>query len=107
MEPVEPGGYDWEVLLKQYGRSLVNGLLIVLVFLFIVRPVVKELKKPPGIGQGTPAQLTTADENALPGSEAQQALPEPKETSLKDRAIHQARQDVEKTSDVVRGWINE
>jgi flagellar M-ring protein FliF len=107
MEPARQVGYDWEVFLKQYGRGLVNVLLIVLVFLFIVRPVVKEFKQSSGTGEPSPAQLTKDDKKSLPSPETQPALPEPNETSLKDRAIFQAKQDVEKTSDVVRGWINE
>ena len=46
MESSDPPGFDWGVLLKQYSRGLVNILIILLVFLFIVRPIARGLNAP-------------------------------------------------------------
>ncbi|MBW1697441.1 MAG: flagellar M-ring protein FliF [Deltaproteobacteria bacterium] len=107
MERAQPPGYDWEIFLKQYGRSLVNILLVVLVFLFIVRPIIKGLKQPHEAVEEQPALLETEDRKALPEPAARGELPEPEEMSLKDQAYFQARKDVEKTTGFIRTWINE
>lgn len=107
MEMSEPSGFDWSILMKQYGRSLVNIIMILLVFIFIVRPFVKGLRQHSGEMAAGPALLTAEGRKALPEGEAPEALPEPKSMHLKDRAVFQARQDVEKTADIVKRWVNE
>ena len=54
-----------------------------------------------------PALLTDEGREGLPEGEAPEALPEPESMHLKDRAMFQARQDVEKTADIVKRWVNE
>ena len=107
MEASEPPAFDWGVLLKQYSRSFVNILIILLVFLFIVRPIAKGLKVPRHVAANEPELLTAEGREALPGPMEAEALPEPKAAGLKDRAIVQARQDVEKTANLVKSWVNE
>jgi len=107
MQLSEPSGLDWTVLLKQYGRSIVNIIMILLVFLFIVRPFVRGLRQYRAEPESEPALLTAEAREALLEGQRQGALPEPSSMSLKDRAASQARQDVEKTAGIVRRWVNE
>jgi flagellar M-ring protein FliF len=107
MEMLDPSGFDWPALSKQYGKSLVNIIMILLVFIFIVRPFVKGLRQNSEEIADAPALLTTGGPEALLEGEALGALPEPQSMNLKDRAVFQARQDVEKTAGIVRGWVNE
>jgi flagellar M-ring protein FliF len=106
METAEPAGYSVEIFFDQYGRSIINLFLIVLIFLFIVRPMVKGLRQP-DVEEAEPALLPDEEGKALPGPEQKGALPEPEEMSLKDKVFFQARQDMEKTTGLVRAWINE
>ncbi len=107
MELSEPSGFDWTDLLKQYGRSIINILMIILVFLFIVRPFLKGLRQPLNELEDEPALLTAESREALPRGEDREALPEPGRMGLRDRAVFQARQDVEKTANIVKRWVNE
>ncbi len=107
MELSEPSGIDWTELLKQHGKSIVNIIMIILVFLFIVRPFVRGLRHPRGEAGDEPALLTAEGREALPEGANTEALPEPGSMNLRERAVFQARQDVEKTANIVRRWVNE
>ena len=72
--------------------------MIILVFLFIVRPFVRGLRHPRGEAGDGPALLTAERRQALPEGENTEALPEPGSLNLRERAVFQARQDVEKTA---------
>jgi flagellar M-ring protein FliF len=107
VEMSEPSVFDWPALMKQYGKSLVNVVMILLVFIFIVRPFVRGLRQHSGgMADGT-TLLTAEGREALPAGEVPEALPEPQSMKLKDRAVFQARQDVDKTADIVRSWVSE
>ena len=53
----------WEAFQKDYGRLVANGLLVLLLFLFVIRPIIKTVK-----------DIKTTVE--------QEALPEPEELAL-------------------------
>lgn len=55
----------WRMIQKEYGRTIANVLLIVLLFLFVIRPIIKTAK-----------DIQTSAEQA--------ALPQPEETDLLD-----------------------
>jgi flagellar M-ring protein FliF len=107
MELSEPSSLDWRALLKQYGRSIANIIMIILIFLFIVRPFVRGLLRYRGEPGSEPALLTAEAPEALLEGREQGALPEPSSMNLKDRVVFQARQDVEKTASIVKRWVNE
>ena len=68
----------------------------------LVEPMRRELTS-----LGVTELLTAEDREALPGPVEADALPDAGETSIKNRAITQARQDIEKTSNLVKSWVNE
>ena len=54
------------------------------------------------------AALTVRPQTALlPGTEGMEALPPPPEMSGRQKATYLARQNVEKTTEQVRGWLSE
>jgi len=107
MEVSPPPGPDWSALFRQYGKSLFNILMIVLVFLFIVRPFMRGLRHPQGSVDENGKLLPAGERGALPGPEMRESLPDPSAMSLKDRAVFQARKDIEKTAGIVKTWVNE
>jgi flagellar M-ring protein FliF len=106
LEMTEPAGFDWSVFAKQHGRSLINIFLVLLVFLFIVRPLIKSVKAVRS-EVGGQTLLTAEEEKTLLEAPESDLLPEPEHSSNRSRAVHQARQDVEKTATLVRTWVNE
>ena len=106
LEMTEPAGFDWSVFAKQHGRSLINIFLVLLVFLFIVRPLIKSVKTVRS-EVGGQALLTAEEEKTLLEAPESGLLPEPEHSSNRSRAVHQAGQDVEKTATLVRTWVNE
>jgi flagellar M-ring protein FliF len=55
-EPVSTG---WKMVQKEYGRTIANLLLVLLLFLFVIRPIIKTVKE----------IKTTVELEALPGPE--------------------------------------
>ena len=55
-EPVVSG---WKMVQKEYGRTIANLLLVLLLFLFVIRPIIKTVKD----------IKTTVAQDALPGAE--------------------------------------
>ena len=89
-------------LARQYGRTVFNILLIVLFFLFVVRPVMAWLKRE--------IQPAPAPE-ALPMAEEEEAMLEPerpiKGQLSRDQVLLLAQQDPDRTINVIRSWIDE
>ncbi len=106
LEMAEPPGFDWPVFLKQHGRSFINLFLVLLVFLFIVRPLIKSVKTVRS-EMGEPALLKAEEEKALLEAPESDLLPLSKEANIRSRALSQAQQDVDKTTTLVRTWVNE
>lgn len=94
---------DWPALIKEYSRVLINIVLVLLVFMFVVRPLIKSVRQ---ANTGTNFQR----QEELPsgkGGEEQGELPTPE---IKDpRAITRklAQDNTEKTEQLLRGWLNE
>ncbi len=65
-QPVTSG---FKMVQKEYGRTIANLLLVLLLFLFVIRPIIKTVKE----------IKTTVDQEALPGPEEQPLLEEEKE----------------------------
>ncbi len=93
----------WVRMLKDNQRLLLNLLLILLVFLFVVRPFMKRI-------QELEAKKEEDLVPALPGGEGEPDLLdylEPKELTLRQKAIILIERDPKRASDVVRSWLHE
>lgn len=106
--PEEPtGAAKWWSLIQEYvklfGRQFFNIILIVLFFLFFVRPVLSWLR--------TEAAPEAPEMEALPEGEVHEALPEPsvpvKGKLTRDQVLALAQQNPERTINLVRAWIED
>lgn len=98
-------GTDWKGLIKQYGRSFFNILLVFLLFVFVVLPLVKTIK-----------EIKTTVVESLPAPEEAQAsiahreagaLMDPSKMGPREKAVHYAGDDPQKTSAILRKWVGE
>jgi flagellar M-ring protein FliF len=101
----------WMDLLKSNQRIIINVLLLVFVFLFIVRPLMRKLQQP---AQTKPELALPQPQAALPdgGAALPNALPSfegPAQAapSLRDKVIHFVEQDPDKTREILRAWLRE
>lgn len=101
------GGLDWGELRKEYGRPLANILLIVLIFVFVVRPLIKTFQD-----VGSPEEESELLDESQPGQlvfddAGRPVLPKPKVTTIQDKAILLAREDINKAANIIKGWLSE
>lgn len=101
--PVFEGGegINWWSLGRQYARTAINLMLVFLVFFFVVRPLMKSMKTIGPVAEG-PRELP-AGEHAEEGAR----LPEPQEMDMREKTIRLAKENTERTEQLVRGWLRE
>lgn len=125
------GVKGWQDYLHEYGRPVLNVILAILFFIFVVRPLVRYLMTrtratgqmvPVGAGAGVgagpapagPARRVGPGEELPPGEEMEME-PEmleslmggPRKTTTRDVILALSQQDPEKTTAVLRSWIHE
>jgi flagellar M-ring protein FliF len=102
----KPEGLDWVRLVRQFGRSALNLLLVLLVFFFVVRPLLRAFRdlkteeRAPALADGLHSQAAIANEQ-------REALPAPAGLSPRQQAAALAQKDVEKSAGLIKGWLNE
>ncbi len=96
----EETGIDWLGFGRRYLKAGLNLVLIILVFLFVVRPLVKSVK---GIGTGVEGQRQLP---ASQGGGASATLPEP-HMDIRQKTVMLAKNNTDKTEQLLRGWLNE
>lgn len=101
-----PEGIDWGRLVRQYGRSVFNVFLVLLVFLFVVRPLLKTMREIK-TEVVKPALAGGEHNRAMIANEHREALPEPDRLSPRQQAAELAQNDVEKSAGLIKGWLNE
>jgi len=98
-----PHERNWLVYGRPYIRPILNLILVLLIFFFVVRPFLKAFRQM--------AQPPEPDEEdrppELPEPEEAEGLPDIAKMSLRERVIMIANNYPEKTENWVRGWINE
>lgn len=90
----------WMGWARKAARPGLNVALIVLVFLFVARPLMGWIRREARVVP-RPAQQA-----ALPGGAGQAALPEPEKT-LPDRVRDVLQQQPDRSLDVIQSWISE
>ncbi len=94
----------WTIYLRQAIRPAINVILIVLFFLFVVRPLIAWVRREARV------TVPAAEERvALPGEAEQPAAAElpAAEAPLPDQIRELALQNPDRSLDVIRTWINE
>jgi flagellar M-ring protein FliF len=100
-EVAEHVGIDWVALGRQHLRTALNFVLVIMVFLFIVRPLLRSVKD---IG------TTVKGAQELPGAQETPEgarLPGPEQTDMQERTMRLAKDNIEKTEHMLRGWLRE
>lgn len=92
---------------KEYGRMVANIAFVLILFFFVVRPLMKTIKDIQA-GGGEP-EVPLIGEDGLPILDPSQrkALPSLEGMSPRERAAYLAEDDVERASNVLRGWLSE
>ncbi len=101
-------GTDWPALLKRYGHLAGYAVLILAAFMFLVKPLTQTVQEV-STRAAQHVAMTVRDEALaeLPGGEKREALPPPPDMSGREKAAYLARQDLDKTTDQIRGWLTE
>ncbi|MCG8566447.1 MAG: flagellar M-ring protein FliF, partial [Desulfobacterales bacterium] len=139
MEETGPELKGWQMVQKEYGRLIANLILVLILFLFVIRPIIKTVRDIKG----------TVEQEALPGPDALALLEdddrEPDFTemtgdqqrefldmmteaqreeflsklsaseraaylanmSVAEKAKYYAEKDLNKTVNIIKGWVNE
>ncbi|MGD8513928.1 MAG: flagellar basal-body MS-ring/collar protein FliF [Deltaproteobacteria bacterium] len=93
-------GIDWLGFGRRYLKTGLNLVLIILVFLFVVRPLVKSVKGI-GTGLGGQRQLPVSQGGGEAGT-----LPEP-QMDIRQKTAMLAKNNTGQTEQLLRGWLNE
>jgi flagellar M-ring protein FliF len=93
----------WEEVLRvvgDYKRGILNLVLVIMVFLIIVRPLVRSMK---GVAQG----VSRGTRELPAGKGPYTPLGEPTGMTPRDRVLAISRENPDKTARVIKGWIGE
>lgn len=98
---VEASKFDQIVtIIKDYRKTIVNLLLVVLVFMLIVKPLLKSVKN-------ITKEVIVQSRELASVSETYDKLPESKEMGRIERVREISKNDPEKAQQLVKGWIGE
>jgi flagellar M-ring protein FliF len=110
MDEVSPSN-RWLEMLKSNQRLFINALLLVFVFLFVIRPLMKKLQHPPQTKSelALPHPPVALPSGASGSSNALRAFEGPTEAlpSLRDKVVNFVEQDPDKTREILRSWLRE
>ena len=102
----------WLEMLKSNQKIIMNFVLMIFIFLFVVRPIVKKFQQmpktkpdlaPPQPQAALPAGASADAFGLIPTLEgSQDSLP-----SMRDRIVDFVERDPEKTREIIRTWLRE
>lgn len=97
----EDTGFSWQDFKKEYGQAIINIFLVICLFVFVVRPIIRTIRE----------IYEPIEELDIPIAEEEDIIieepPKPKIMSLQEKAIAAAKTDIDKTANIIRGWISE
>jgi flagellar M-ring protein FliF len=97
----EEEGLDWFALAHQYARTVFNLVLVLLVFVVVVRPLLKSVKK-----MGSAVHIPKELPNVAEETESAR-LPRPPGGNMREETMKLAQENTERTEQLVRGWLHE
>jgi flagellar M-ring protein FliF len=95
-------GIDWLALVRQYSKTFINLALVFLVFMFVVRPLLKSVKTMGPLVQ--PRKRLPVGEGP---SDEPAKLAEGAEVGMREKTMRLARDNSERTEQLIRGWLSE
>ena len=87
-------------IVKDYRKTIINLMLIAMVFIFIVKPLLKSMKS-------VTKEAMVANEELMRVSEEYAQLPESRGVDMKNRVREISQKNPEKAQQLIRGWIGE
>jgi flagellar M-ring protein FliF len=93
-------------LMEDYGKVGINLLVILLIFLFVVRPLLRTLRD---VGQKEPDEVLEEEDEGVTVSIGAEALAGGpiREGTAQERAMRLVREDVDKAANIIKGWLGE
>jgi flagellar M-ring protein FliF len=98
-EGVKDQGIDIPDFLMTYRKTVINLVLVTLVFLLVVRPLLNGLRRM--------SQEMTLRVGELTAGGAQARIPESADGGRKEKVLEISAKKPEKTQQLLKGWINE
>jgi len=101
IEAPDSTGTDWQAYGRQYIRPAINLVLLLVIFLFVVRPILRSVK---GIVTSveTPKTLPESHERLESAR-----LPEPAVRGVREKTVMVAKSNADKSQQVIKGWLQE
>jgi len=101
MEPYGKGrSFDILEVLEDHQRAIINLLLVVLVFLLVVRPLIKGLRNLGG-------ESILQNKELPQGHEQYVQIPKPEGKDHREKILEITKQNPEKATQLLKGWIGE
>lgn len=99
---------NWRAYIDEYGRAVANVAIVFLVFFFVVRPLIRNFKESNMMDDDESDMITEHGIEQLGFDESgQPILPRPKVTTIQDRAMILAREDIHKAANIIKGWLSD
>jgi flagellar M-ring protein FliF len=95
-------GLDLEGLMRRWLKPVITVLIVVLFFLFVVRPLLKWTGKPVKIEAPSRIEAEARAKGEVPSLEAP-----PRPLTARDKALELAHSDPDKTMQIVRNWLRQ
>ncbi len=103
----EPVKFDFFKAIKEYRMYIINILMIILIITFVVMPIVKTMRTINETIAETAAVVAEEEARALAPPEEKDLLPDIAKMSVREKAVHLAREDIDKTTNIMRLWLKE
>ncbi len=98
---IESPPIDWLRYAKQYAKAAINLFLVLIVFIFVVRPLLRSMK------EVKVAEYAQQQLSGPAGEEELELLAESPDMRLRDRVEQLAKSNPEKSQQLIKGWLNE
>lgn len=106
-EPEQAGlGFQWANFRSDYGQPVANIAMIMLLFLFVVRPLVKTFKQVSTEGDDHLLE-DKGVEQLIFDDQGRPMLPKPRATTIQEKAMNLAREDINRAANIIKGWLSE
>ncbi|MBW1975440.1 MAG: flagellar M-ring protein FliF [Deltaproteobacteria bacterium] len=90
----------WIALLKEYQKTIINVLIAILVFFFVVRPLMKKIETI--VTEKPPEEIPAEEIPALPEEEEI-----PKALTPRQQAIALVQEHPDRAAEIIKAWLNE
>ena len=106
-EMTESKGLDWKPFFNRYGRMFMNGFLIIILLIAVVKPLLKTARNIQVAIENTAAIAVEEEQKKLEQLEGKLALTDVTKMSPREKAAFMAQGDVKKTTNIMRIWIKD